>query len=298
MSTNGGPLGKEDQTPAEELGAALAARHEKRQRGTSPALATPHPADDLSGERKKGEKLEEWMLTYMDTVTLLVTLFVLLLSFSSLEKEKFDAMAQGLDLRKYGLGLMQGDLGILDRPTPSVALVPDGLDVPPALNRVTTPEKAPSENGLQQLLAEQGLNDTVDLSITDELVDLRLREAVLFESGEARLLETGEAVLARLTPLLNRGAFPISVEGHTDNVPIATEFFPSNWELSGSRAAAVVRSLVDLGVTESRLQVVGHAHTKPVADNGSADGRQKNRRVSLILHIAPDEADKVLRNQE
>jgi len=148
--------------------------------------------------------------------------------------------------------------------------------------------------GIQKLLAQQGISDSVEAKITDSLLDLQLRDSVLFESGQATLLSGGFDVLSRLIPLLQKGAFQISVEGHTDSVPISTDYYPSNWELSGARAAAVVRALIDLGIAADRLQTIGHAHTKPVADNTSEEGRKKNRRVNLILNIDAKSASHLL----
>ena len=94
-------------------------------------------------------------------------------------------------------------------------------------------------------------------------------------------------MLDKLVPLLARGGHTITVEGHTDNVPISTPQFPSNWELSAARASTVVRHLIARGIPADRLSAVGYADTRPLAANDTEAGRAKNRRVSIIIAVAP-----------
>lgn len=262
-----------------------------------PPTARRHTSHAIEPPQDKGEKLEEWMMTYMDTVTLLVTLFALMLSFSSISEEKTEALAEGLRLDKYGVGILFGSIGVMDKASSTAPAKPDA-GTPPVAPPAAEPAEPALDNkaldGIQKLLARQGISDSVEAKITDSLLDLQLRDSVLFESGQATLLSGGYDVLSRLIPLLQKGAFQISVEGHTDSVPISTDYYPSNWELSGARAAAVVRALIDLGIAAERLQTIGHAHTKPVADNTSEEGRKKNRRVNLILNIDAKSAGELL----
>ncbi|MDF1747169.1 MAG: OmpA family protein, partial [Gimesia sp.] len=147
---------------------------------------------------------------------------------------------------------------------------------------------------LQNMIADKGLQNLVEIKFSDGLVDLQLQDSVLFPSGSAELLESGSNVLKNLLPLLKEGEYLISVQGHTDSVPISTTAFPSNWELSGARAAAVVRGLIDLGISESRLELTGLAHTRPVDDNSTEQGRRKNRRVNILLHASSAEIEAIL----
>ncbi len=214
---------------------------------------------------------DEWMLTYMDTVTLLVTLFVMLLSFSTIDREKFDAVIKGLNLEKYGTGVMTGSFTLVD-------IAPEITEEAPRPEDIAA--------GLQDELAEQGLTDLVDVKVRENVVDFQLNESVLFVSGQADLIAKGLSVVARLVPVLVKLDAAISVEGHTDNVPISTERFPSNWELSAARAASVTRKLIGDGIGEKRVHIRGYAATRPVADNDTAEGRQQNRRVNLILQLS------------
>jgi chemotaxis protein MotB len=113
---------------------------------------------------------------------------------------------------------------------------------------------------------------------------LRIADHLLFDSASASLTPSGKATLAQLTDKL--GAFPgrISVEGHSDNRPITTSRYPSNWELSSARASAVLRFLTQQGIDATRLRAIGYADTKPLSSNDDARGRASNRRVELVLH--------------
>ncbi len=262
-----------------------------------PAAPRRHPSRAIEPPIDRSEKLEEWMMTYMDTVTLLVTLFALILSFSTISKEKTEALAEGLRLDKYGVSILMGATGIMNKArsiAPVMSKPPAPAPVEPKADEPAPALDQSALGGIQKLLAEQGISDSVEAKITDSLLDLQLRDSVLFESGQATLLSGGFKVLSQLIPLLQKGAFTISVEGHTDSVPISTDYYPSNWELSGARAAAVVRALIELGVAADRLQTIGHANTRPVADNATDDGRKQNRRVNLILNIDAKNAGALL----
>ena len=108
---------------------------------------------------------------------------------------------------------------------------------------------------------------------------------MLFDEGSPDLKATGAAVLERIAQLLDQNNYPVSVEGHTDNIPIHTAQFPSNWELSTFRATTVTRYFIDHGIAVDRLRAIGYADTHPIADNGTAAGRARNRRVSLVIHV-------------
>lgn len=248
--------------------------------------------DEFQPSTEKGERLEEWMMTYMDTVTLLVTLFVLILSFANMSEEKYNALVEGLSLDKHSSGVLSGARGIMDIPG-----VTEGEPPSPASDTSTGKPQNPSDDMtdlLQNMIADQGLQNLVEIKISDGLVDLQLQDSVLFPSGTAELLASGRNVLQNLMPLLIKTDYLISVQGHTDSVPISTPAFPSNWELSGARAAAVVREMIANGIAENRLELAGLAHTRPVADNDTVDGRRKNRRVNILLHATAADIENIL----
>lgn len=207
---------------------------------------TPRDSDDEAG----------WLLTYLDVMTLLLVLFIVLLSFADLDPD-----------------------------TPhSPRILPDSLMLP--LSAVPA-EPVPAPQPESAETAATGTDITAEgVEIIEEAdrVSLRIQDSLLFDSGEASLTDEGLAVLDGVVGILQAHDGEISVEGHTDNVPIATEAFPSNWELSTARATRVLRYLDGAGVDASRMRAVGRADTDPVAPNTNVPGRAANRRVDLIMH--------------
>ncbi|MFV8834976.1 OmpA family protein [Aquisalimonas sp.] len=197
-----------------------------------------------------------WLLTYLDVMTLLLVLFIVLLAFADLEPG-----------------------------TPhSPRVLPDSLMLP--LSMVPA-EPVPSPQPESAETAATGTDMTAEgVEIIEEAdrISLRIQDNLLFQSGQASLTDDGLAVLDGVVEILRAHDGPISVEGHTDNVPIATESFPSNWELSTARATRVLRYLEGAGVEASRMRAVGRADTDPVAPNTNIPGRAANRRVDLIMH--------------
>jgi len=151
-----------------------------------------------------------------------------------------------------------------------------------------TGQTASAEGVEQTLLAAieaSELGRRVEVTRRQDAVNLEIGDEILFDRGSAALKAGGEALLAELAKLLGQQATTISVEGHTDNAPIRNGRFASNWELSAARATNVTRQLIAHAVDPSRLRAIGHADTKPRADNATAEGRARNRRVSLVLHV-------------
>jgi len=125
-------------------------------------------------------------------------------------------------------------------------------------------------------------------------ITVDINASVLFAPGDARLDLAAVRALAAVAQILVPTDFPVIVEGHTDNTPINTPQFPSNWELSGMRASSVVRLFIETGVDGRRLTATGYADQRPQADNATAEGRQRNRRVAITIESrAPDNAVEV-----
>ena len=143
------------------------------------------------------------------------------------------------------------------------------------------PLKAPSKESLG--LADLG--KSVDVIVNEQSVSFRISNELLFASGQATLSPAGLDVIKRLAAILNKNEYQVSVEGHSDTVPIQTRQFASNWELSSSRATSVLRELVRDGVSAGRLRAVGYAETRPIESNETPAGRAANRRVELIMDI-------------
>lgn len=167
---------------------------------------------------------------------------------------------------------------LTDRPPVNVTPVePEALQSGPTLAE-TLPERQESAPYLPDL-------DGVEASRVSEGINLRVQNQLLFESAEAGLSEAGEALVASLVETIERYDGDVSVEGHSDSRSIDTEEYPSNWALSSARAIAIVQVLEDAGVTTGRLRAVGLAATRPLADNDTLEGRARNRRVEVVIHV-------------
>lgn len=224
---------------------------------------------------------ENWLLVYLDVMTLLLVMLVVLLSFSNRMPgvslpEPFD------DPVLAEAHVLDGKPGLLDGlpvdAAPEVQAAGDAGDSGGGVSQ--------GSSGFDSLLAD-GLGDEVGVFLTEGSVNLRISNEILFASGQAELMPAGAALIDRLGALLREGYYRIAVEGHTDDVPIATARFPSNWELSGARASSVVRRLESVGVERVRLRATGFADTRPLDDHRTPEGRAMNRRVELVLETPP-----------
>lgn len=205
---------------------------------------------------------DSWLISYLDVLTLLITLFVLLLALAG----------QGLATQGSRSG---GAFAAMITPqAEAAALMVAGAGL------------KPRHEGLQP--GFPGLDiEGVSVAEGQQGITLRIDDNLLFDSGQALLTDQGREVLGRLREILVTFEGDISVEGHTDSIPIATPRFPSNWELSSGRATAVLRYLTELGLPGERLRAVGYAETRPLGSNATAEGRAANRRVELLLHQEP-----------
>lgn len=252
---------------------------------------------------------ENWLLSYLDLITLLLAMLVVMLAVSRLHGGFQDAGEQPVDLvgslAAKGLPAYDGEYAEFDTPAipaswadagqPTASATATAADAPAAegevLAQAAPPLKAPSKESL-------GLGDlgkSVDVIINEQSVSFRISNELLFPSGQATLSPSGLDVIKRLATILNKNEYQVSVEGHSDPVPIQTRQFASNWELSSSRATSVLRELVRDGVAGSRLRAVGYAETRPIESNDTPAGRAANRRVELIMDITapakPAQAD-------
>ncbi|MDD5578940.1 MAG: OmpA family protein [Methylobacter sp.] len=160
----------------------------------------------------------------------------------------------------------------------------------PILITVLPAVKSVDENELQQQLSKKidefGLKDSIEIKVKQGYAELEIQEEVLFKSSEAYLTVDGKLLLQRLSPLLKQAVGLILIEGHTDNRPIHTPQFPSNWELGSSRATSVLHFLASQQLDSNRLRAITYADTMPIADNSTPEGREKNRRVNILIKIS------------
>ncbi|OOC50976.1 OmpA/MotB family protein [Thioalkalivibrio versutus] len=229
------------------------------------------------GERQRDDE-HAWILTYLDVLTLVIVVFVIMLTFMDPRDDDPRAVSAS------PIALAHPDRSALIEP-----LVHSSLLGRPALDEAPVGERSGPEVVAEQPPGREAdrlrarTPEGVDVVEQPGRMELRIRDDILFGTAEADLRPDGQSLLQDLLPILEDHPGTITVEGHTDNIPIATERFPSNWELSSIRASGVVRYLVARELDAAQLRAVGLADTRPVADNASPEGRAANRRVSLML---------------
>lgn len=225
------------------------------------------------------------MVTYSDMVTLLLVFFVLLLSFSNIDNARFERAMWSL---QNALGLLES--GQVLTPTEEQPLP----RVPPRALRDARHQRQiqamqrdqlmDAKRRLREKLSEADLLDEVSFEMSQRGLAMRFTDRVLFESGRAELKPEARDILDLLAPTLSDLPNHIRVEGHTDDVPIETDRFPSNWELSTARSTNVLRYLLKTGqLPPDEISAAGYGEFRPVTDNETEDGRSQNRRVDVVL---------------
>jgi len=237
---------------------------------------------------------DRWMVSYADFITLLFAFFVVMYALSSVNEGKYRVLSNSL-VNAFGRipsAPIKGD------PPPSAPGLPRAL--PPqrqrnseALRREKEQLTGVARNILQVMapLVQQG---KVRVTQSQRGVNVEINASVLFAPGDAKLSSESIQALKAVADVLKDDDHVIQVEGHTDSVPIRNTQFPSNWELSAVRSSSVVRLFIESGIAEKRLTAVGHGPTQPVGSNETAEGRLRNRRVSvMILSNLPETATEV-----
>ncbi|MDR1065286.1 MAG: OmpA family protein [Oscillospiraceae bacterium] len=223
-----------------------------------------------------------WMDTYGDLVTLLLCFFVLLFSFSSVNADKWEAL----------VGALSGS-GVLDSGPPLQAPDLDILDTT-EVNQMNEEEKQLAEaniaslaNSIGAFIEENGLAVDMSVNLDDYTVTMHFSDNIFFRSGDAELMPESIPILNSIIDLLadSRELLAmINVEGHTDNMPIHTVKYPSNWELSTDRAVNTLHFIADSGRFDmDTFSVAGYGEYHPIASNSTAEGRAANRRVDFVI---------------
>jgi chemotaxis protein MotB len=220
-----------------------------------------------------------WMATFSDMMSLLLTFFVLLLSMASLDKRKI----------KQAIGSLQGALGVLEGGQKTEV---GKEEIISRLDFVEKMKKT-SKNvatGLQKYIEQAKLTGKVTVTETDKGVSVRIMDSVLFEPGGAKIMRSAYPLLTKLAAVMKDSPYNILVEGHTDDVPISTKEFPSNWELSTQRAINVVKFFIKENVKPDKLSATGYAQYHPIVPNITEENRAKNRRVEINF-VSPEMAE-------
>jgi chemotaxis protein MotB len=247
----------------------------------------PRRKRKTGGEEIRGD---EWLATFSDTITLLLTFFILLYSFSTVDVVKLKQISTALQ------NVLMGQAGdsILDRN------LKYGQE--PIVGENTAEPEIPIDLGKDTLSMYQKVKEYVEKNDMEAVVKIeqdrrgiviQLRDNVLFDSGSAYIKENSREILEKISSLVATFPNEIIVEGHTDNVPISTYRYDSNWELSTARAVSVLRYFVETrNHNPVRFTAAGYGEFKPVAPNNSFENKAMNRRVNIVIVV--DEKEKTL----
>lgn len=251
---------------------------------------------------------QNWLLTYLDVFVLIVMLFVTLMSVNDFKMDKIlvenNTHTPGSQTINPSTALenpTEHDDLIADQTFANISENFEQQQEPSEINdnnlakpqttlikqadNTTLTKSDTFDLHLDHVIKDLDLSDSVAVNINSGFAELEIQNKILFDSSEAGLMKEGMAVLKKLTPVLEQSLGLIVIEGHTDDRPIKTPQFPSNWELAASRATNVVHFLTEQGISPFRLRATSSGSTRPIADNATEQGRKKNRRVSIIIQI-------------
>jgi len=218
--------------------------------------------------RKIGQRDSEesgdpiWLTTFADAMSLMLTFFVMLFAATSLEKSKLEP----------ALGSLRGALGMMEKTRPAMISPP-----------MIVKESEQIVRKIQYSVLSRALEKEVKVKIVKGGVRVSLASPILFDLGKTELKLEVLPLLDEIAAIFKEIPNEIIIEGHTDNLPIHTERFPSNWELSAARAISVAKYFIDKGIISSRIGVVGYADSRPLFPNDTPEHRRANRRVEIFI---------------
>ncbi|TLS69158.1 flagellar motor protein [Mariprofundus erugo] len=208
---------------------------------------------------------EGWMVAYLDLMTLLLALFIIMGAISH---------------SKAGVKMQS--------PTSPQVTSTEGTPVSDNATIQRHGQRNGDEESLQRILGSNSLGGVMDFKVSPGQIRLQMDAKLLFRAGQDQLEESARVPLKNLARVLQTYSGKIEVAGHSDSTPLDTANNRSNWELSSARATSVVKALIDFGIEPGRLHASGYADTRPVASNATAEGRAKNRRVEFIIETGPE----------
>lgn len=251
-------------------------------------------------KHEEHENHERWLITYSDLITLLMIFFVIMYAMSSVSKAKFTALQQSL-----AAALHEDTSSPLQNDGKSSLIESASSDNGHNPSTSTTNQSQVKSSQKIDNLAKQvhqyivSHNLQANVSSLDEQrgIQITLRDVVLFDTGQATLKPGAQDLLEGLVPFFNRVDNPIVIEGYTDNQPIDTPQFPTNWDLSTARATDVVKFLQTQHVAPTRLSAVGYGEFHPLVPNDTAEHRQENRRVNIVIMRSESSPDDLSQTQ-
>lgn len=234
---------------------------------------------------------ESWLIPYADILTLLLALFIVLFAASELDSKKFEAISKSFN------SALQGGTGILQFDS-AVEAIDETAQIP-KMGEAESPEENQNEMTLEQdqkelrelqkviegYIKEKGLSPRLQTELSKQGLLLTITEGVLFAPGNAEVVGEARTIAEEISHLIVTDLpRQIAIEGHTDNHPIHTEKYPSNWELSSSRSINFMKILLENGKLDpKKFSATGYGEYQPIDTNDTPEGRAKNRRVEVLI---------------
>jgi chemotaxis protein MotB len=251
-------------------------------------------------EPEKAANHERWLVSYADFITLLFAVFVTLYAMSQTDKQKVEQVAASY---RSAFGVTTGAAS----GKPEVIPKTDMMPIPSMRTQIKNPQKPKAKSDgklkvqatkkdfkeilvtLEKFMGEKKAQDKVSVEITRRGLVISLKEAGFFDSGSAAIKPTAYELLNKIAEALQPFGNEVSLEGHTDNIPMRSAAFPSNWELSTARATSLAHYFIEKqNFTPEKIAVIGYGEYRPVADNSTEEGRRQNRRVDVVLQGATE----------
>jgi len=235
---------------------------------------------------------ERWLVSYADFITLLFAFFVVMYSISQVNESKYRVLSNTLEdaFNQPELSVHPIQIGdtAKSNPTNLIQLNASAIKDKEGQGAGEQQSEMPDDfkqiaNKIEQAFGDLMKQDMVTLRGNEEWLEIEMRSSLLFDSGDATLSKNALVLLGQIAAILKEQKNAVRVEGFTDNVPIHTVRYPSNWELSSARAAAVVQLFIEEGVDSSRLVAAGYGEFQPVGPNDTPENRTRNRRVVLMI---------------
>ena len=250
----------------------------------------------LKREPEKHANHERWLVSYADFITLLFAVFVVLYAMGQSDKKKVEEVMQSIQ-QSFGMSTMGSAPKINIIPSKSMEVIPA---IRPEMSLLSIPKRQSASGqgksraeekdfrqikaSIETYLIKQGAQNKVSLNITRRGLVVSLKEAGFFNSGQAQIKPEAYELINTIAEAMTQYNNPLRIEGHTDNVPINTSQFPSNWELSTARATNGLKYLIKyFDVDPDKISATGYAEFRPLTDNTTAENRGKNRRVDLVM---------------
>jgi chemotaxis protein MotB len=220
------------------------------------------------------ENAERWLLTYADLITLLLAFFIMMYVFSKKDAQKYDEVASHLKT------IFSGGTGLAGKGSVTAA------------SPIDMPSKGASSGEIKRQLESELMDsnrnkpggENISVLSDERGVVIRVLDKAFFDEGKAELKDGAKGALDKIVPIIKSVDNHVRIEGHTDNVPIKTNEFKSNWELSVRRATEVVRYFVEKrGLPPDRISATGYAEYRPIVQNNSPKNKSLNRRIEIIV---------------